>query len=250
MRLLIVEDDPDGREMLAELFRMHGWSVTDVPSTDAALVELRAGGFDVVISDENLEGASGSGMLREADAEGLLLNVGALMYTAEPSRLEVPTGVRILRKPLGITRLLDEAKAAAQEPPARDRAPTPVPISSTRPRKPVELVLYVTNSASSRRALGNLERVLDATHPTRVVVTVKNLADEAADEPSDSARASFTPLLVRQTPGQPERYLGGAESEQALAALIQELDAGPASQQAQHVASPFVEAPPSSRARR
>lgn len=113
MRLLIVEDDLDGREMLAELFRMHDWEVTAVPTTHAAMLELRSGSFDVVISDEDLEGHSGSSMLREACDEGLLDHVGALMYTAEPSELDVPSGVRVLRKPLGITQLLHEAKAAA-----------------------------------------------------------------------------------------------------------------------------------------
>lgn len=112
MRLLIVEDDRDGREMLTELFRMHAWQVTPVPTTAAAMVELRAGGFDVVISDENLEGASGSAMLREASKLGLLQNVGALMYTAAPGQLELPPGVRVLHKPMGITRLLDEVAAA------------------------------------------------------------------------------------------------------------------------------------------
>ena len=107
MRLLIVEDDLDGREMLADLFRMHDWVVTAVPSTRAGMTELRSGGFDVIISDENLHGQSGSGMLREASAEGLLTTVGALLYTAEPGQLEVPTGVRVLRKPLAITTLLD-----------------------------------------------------------------------------------------------------------------------------------------------
>lgn len=116
MRLLVVEDDQDGREMLTELFRMNAWQVTPVPSTEAAMLALRAGGVDVVIADENLEGASGSAMLREASHEGLLVNVGALMYTAEPGQLDVPAGVRVLHKPMGIRRLLEEV-TAAREPP-------------------------------------------------------------------------------------------------------------------------------------
>jgi len=115
MRLLIVEDDQDGREMLTELFRTHAWQVTPVPDTHAGMAELRAGGFDAVISDEDLEGTSGSAMLREAAREGLLDNVGALMYTAEASQLELPPGVRVLQKPMGITRLLEEVIAAAND---------------------------------------------------------------------------------------------------------------------------------------
>ena len=115
MRLLIVEDDKDGREMLTELFRMHAWQVTPVPNTHAAMVELRAGGFDAIISDEDLEGTSGSAMLREASREGLLENVGALMYTAEPAQLDLPPGVRVLQKPMGIARLLEDVVAAAND---------------------------------------------------------------------------------------------------------------------------------------
>ena len=73
MRLLIVEDDPDGREILAELFRRHEWRVVAVATGEAALSELRSGGIDMVISDENLEGGSGSAMLRDGCARGAAL---------------------------------------------------------------------------------------------------------------------------------------------------------------------------------
>ena len=113
MRLLIVEDDPDGREMLSEVFRIRDWTVTAVTTTRAALSELRGGRYDLVISDEDLEGESGSTMLCEASNEGLLRDVGALMYTAEPDRLEVPPGVRVFRKPLRIAALIHAATAMA-----------------------------------------------------------------------------------------------------------------------------------------
>jgi DNA-binding response OmpR family regulator len=149
MRLLIVEDDLDGREMLAELFRMHDWIVTAVTSARAGMHELRVGGFDVIISDENLDGESGSNMLRRAFDEGLLGSVGALMYTAEPGALEVPLGVRVLRKPLAISSILKEANAIAPETPAV----APSPSSGERPRMNGFDVLYVRRSDSSARAI-------------------------------------------------------------------------------------------------
>jgi DNA-binding response OmpR family regulator len=112
MRLLIVEDDPDGRELLAELFRMHDWMVTATATRSEGLDELRAGMFDVILSDEDLQGESGSSMLRQAEAEGLLGGVAALMYTAQSDALQVPRGVRVLRKPLPIGALLREVDAA------------------------------------------------------------------------------------------------------------------------------------------
>ncbi len=112
MRLLIVEDDWDGRELLAELFRRADWAVTAVATIDSAMTELRAGGFDVVITDENLAGRSGCSMLRAAEVEGLLGRVGRLVYTANSGRLEVPPGTRVLQKPVAVRVLLGAASAA------------------------------------------------------------------------------------------------------------------------------------------
>ncbi len=234
MRLLIVEDDQDGREMLTELFRMHAWQVTPVPSAAAAMVALRAGGFDVVISDENLEGASGSAMLREASEEGLLRDVGALMYTADPSELDLPPGVRVLKKPLGIAQLVDEVTAALAEPPDSGERLT---ASSKAGRSLVELVLYVTESEQSHRALRAMQRVLDGmsargVSTPGVKVIIRNLDREplaAADDP-----ITTTPVLVKNRPGAKERFVGNLDSAHSLAALIHHLEGS---------------CPPSSRAR-
>ncbi len=215
MRLLIVEDDQDGREMLTELFRLHDWEVTPVPTTKEAMVELRAGGFDVVISDENLFGSSGSAMLREASEEGLLHDVGALMYTAEPGELELPPGVRVLQKPLGITRLLDEVAAVA-------RAEAEAPSSSKR--APVQLVLYVTDSPESRRALRTMQGVLDDLKAPRVRVLIHNL-DHDHDAPAEGEARVAAPRLVQCCPGETEDHelLADLESTRSVAALLTEL---------------------------
>jgi len=125
MRLLIVEDDPDGREILAELFRRHRWRVVAVATGEAGLTELRSGGIDMVISDENLDGASGSAMLREAALEGLLSDVDALMYTSQAESLDVPPGVRVLHKPLAIEVLVEEVEASRTSPPSDGREEQP-----------------------------------------------------------------------------------------------------------------------------
>jgi DNA-binding response OmpR family regulator len=224
MRLLIVEDDPDGREMLAELFRTHEWIVTAVPSTEAALDELRAGGFEVVISDEDLEGRSGSGMLCEASEEGLLQNVGVLMYTADPSRLSVPPGVRVLRKPLGILRLLDEAKAMLPEPAdVADRQRVPSSGERRSHNATVELVLYVTDSPSSLRALANMRRVLQQMQPARVKVVVHDLAKDPLDPAAVDDSVSFAPVLVKRKPGEAKQFVRDLDSTHSLARLIEDL---------------------------
>jgi DNA-binding response OmpR family regulator len=248
MRLLIVEDDQDGREMLAELFRIHAWEVTAVPTTEAGMTELRKGGFDVVISDEDLVGSSGSAMLREASAQGLLRNVGALMYTAEPARLDLPEGERVLQKPIGITRLLDEVQAVVAEP-----AEVRVPSSGARTRKTtIELVLYVTDSPSSQRALRNLHAVLAEMNPKRVEIVVHNVDRDPLDEGAAASRISSTPVLVKRHPGEQLRYVGDLDSTRSLEALIHDLEEqAPASSERSlhHAFAPLCESPPSSRAR-
>jgi DNA-binding response OmpR family regulator len=219
MQLLIVEDDWDAREMLAELFRMQAWEVTAVPSTDRALAELRGGHFDVVISDENVQGRSGSAMLRHASEQGLLSNVGVLMYTAETTCLQVPCGVRVLRKPLGIGTLLAEVRAAVQ---GTSRAPG----SGSRQRlKRVELVLYVTNSPSSGRALANMQRALEENGGARVHLEVHNLERHPRDDEAATDRVGVTPVLVKRRPGNPEQFHRELDCARSLAALIEDLEA-------------------------
>jgi DNA-binding response OmpR family regulator len=116
MRLLIIEDDAEARELLAELFRFRDWDVTVCATVETARRALREEHFDVVISDEDVFGDSGSALIREAASQGLLRDVGVLMYTAELGRLNIPVGVRVLRKPLAVAALLDEANAAIPEP--------------------------------------------------------------------------------------------------------------------------------------
>jgi CheY-like chemotaxis protein len=57
-RLLVVEDDPDTRETLVELFEGAGFSVASAGSLATARAQLRGGAFDVVLSDFSLGDAS------------------------------------------------------------------------------------------------------------------------------------------------------------------------------------------------
>lgn len=254
MRMLIVEDDQDSREMLAELFRLHDWTVTAVGTTREAMEELNRDGFDLVISDEDLVGESGSGMLRKAFADGLLSSgSGVMMYTAEPGKLDVPPGVRVLRKPLGFSQLLTYAerfapptstpstrsgRAPANDdrvleraaPPSSGARPVPSAASAAGAREGdgvastkeprVELVLYVTDSPSSQRALANLERILEGIPKDRVSVDIHHLDRQPADAEASIDRVGLTPMLVKRGPGPQERFVGDLNSAPALVALL------------------------------
>ncbi len=91
-KILVVEDDPDTREILVEFFAAHGYEVIAVATAEAGLEELQGRTADVVLSDNQLDGGeSGAWMLERAYSEGLLEKVAAVMYTAGPTIPDDPT---------------------------------------------------------------------------------------------------------------------------------------------------------------
>ena len=61
--VLVVDDDLAMREMLASLFREHGYRVEEAARADDALARLAEGEFDVVLSDIRMPGKSGVEMV-------------------------------------------------------------------------------------------------------------------------------------------------------------------------------------------
>lgn len=113
-KILVVEDDPDTREILVEFFVAHGYDVTAVSTAEAGLEKLQQNEADIVVSDNHLDGEqTGSWMLHRAFEEGLLAKVGAVMYTADAATPRVPRTVRVLRKPTALRELELTAERAA-----------------------------------------------------------------------------------------------------------------------------------------
>jgi CheY-like chemotaxis protein len=66
--VLIVEDDADERETIAEVLRELGYTVERAPNAAVALALVEAGGIDVVVSDQRMPGLSGVELTRELSA--------------------------------------------------------------------------------------------------------------------------------------------------------------------------------------
>jgi CheY-like chemotaxis protein len=131
--VLIVEDDRDIANLMAELLELAGFSV--VVASDAAfgLAALRTRQFALVLSDHRMPGQTGVDMLREARAEGLLDGVAALIVSAD--ELE-DTPWRALRKPVLFDELLAEMRRAIDERAAGCPRPRLTPARSTRASRP------------------------------------------------------------------------------------------------------------------
>src|SRR5687767_3686887 len=106
VRILVVDDRPDSRELLAEVFEIFGAETRSVPSADEALAEIRSFAPDVVVSDLEMPGKDGYRFLAELRAEGVTVPViaatgnpaghrhraeaaGFAAFLAKPSPIEV-----------------------------------------------------------------------------------------------------------------------------------------------------------------
>ncbi|HRQ73119.1 MAG TPA: sigma-54 dependent transcriptional regulator [Phycisphaerales bacterium] len=62
-QVLIVEDEPDHAEVMADALRKPGHVCTIVGSVDAAMAELRGGAFDVIVTDLRMPASAGQATL-------------------------------------------------------------------------------------------------------------------------------------------------------------------------------------------
>jgi PAS domain S-box-containing protein len=112
MRVLVVEDEPDTREFLKRLLETNGAAVVVVGSAADALVQVRNGSFDVLISDVGLPDVDGYDLLRRIREDGSAgATVPAIALTAyarpEDRRRALRAGYQAhLAKPVEPTDLL------------------------------------------------------------------------------------------------------------------------------------------------
>ncbi len=91
LNVLIVEDDEDGRELLEMVLNDYGAVVTAVSSAVAALESLKAGAFDILVSDIGLPSEDGYSLLRRvrelpADEGGRIPAIALTAYASGDDR--------------------------------------------------------------------------------------------------------------------------------------------------------------------
>lgn len=65
LSVLVVEDDDDNRELLAELLRLEGHAVETAPDAERAMALAAAHPFDALVADVGLPGMDGLELARE-----------------------------------------------------------------------------------------------------------------------------------------------------------------------------------------
>ena len=90
MKILIVDDFSTMRRIIKNLLRDLGFNNTsEADDGSSALVALRAGDFDFLITDWNMPGMQGIDLLKEVRADAKLANIPVLMVTAEARRDQI-----------------------------------------------------------------------------------------------------------------------------------------------------------------
>ncbi|HSN90647.1 MAG TPA: response regulator [Anaeromyxobacteraceae bacterium] len=85
-RVLLVEDDDDFRDLLAEALGAEGLEVVAARSAEAALEALAGRGVDAVVTDLGVPRAGGLAVARAAKARGA---IPVVLVTGHPEREEL-----------------------------------------------------------------------------------------------------------------------------------------------------------------
>ena len=226
--VLLVEDDPDIRELLSTLLRLAGFEPTICASAEVGLEQLREQPFDLVLTDYALPHRTGGWLIQQAKAEGLLEATPVLVVTAHPNPPDVD-GYEVICKPFDLDDLVARVKQRLDGGQRRraSAAPPKGNGSSQRPDDnngdcpdPVELILYVSSySPKSAAAIKNIKRVLSRYQSSRVKLTIYDLSQDPNAGNQDAI--AFTPTLVKRSPGPRTYILGHITNPDLLVELLQ-----------------------------
>jgi two-component system OmpR family response regulator len=113
-KLLVVDDEPGVRDMLADALRMVGYEVEVAADGTAAIKTLHSASFDLVISDVNMPHMNGFELLERMRASGY--DQPVILLTARHDRADVATGFRAgaddyVPKPFSLEELMLRVKA-------------------------------------------------------------------------------------------------------------------------------------------
>lgn len=224
--ILLVEDDPDIRQLLVTLLRGAGFDTVSCGSAEQGLEHLREQSFDLVLTDYTLPNRSGGWLLEEAEAEGLLEATPAMIVTARSGPLDAQ-GFEVICKPFDLDELVERVRLRVEGAPAPRRVSRARPPGNDSGRgdddecgDPIELILYVSaHSPRSANAIANIKAALARFRSSRVKLTICDLSREPAKGEADNV--AFTPTLVKRSPGPRTFILGHITAPELLLELLE-----------------------------
>ena len=218
-RILVVDDDEDTRDLVTFALQAEKYAVTVAADGPSALAALRAGAFDLVITDYDMPGQTGADMLKQAGREQVLGDASALVVTAHPDPSGVPDATPLLRKPIDLERLLAQVRAILPSPGIPRAAVKVAPMAAADDPMLVDLVLYVSKrSPASLKARHRMDEVLSEFDRSRIRYETCDLQEHAASAERD--RVVFTPTLVKRRPAPRSWILGDLTDDDVVRDLL------------------------------
>ena len=225
--ILLVEDDPDIRDLLSTLLKLAGFTPTVCSNAEFGLEQLREAPYDLVLTDYALPNRTGGWLIQQAKAEGLLEATPVLVVTAHPNPPDVD-GYEVICKPFDLDHLVSRVKQRLDG--TKRRQPSSVQLGAGRSQRPddtdgdcpdpVELILYVSAySPKSAAAINNIKGVLSRYRSSRVRLTIYDLSQNPEAGKADAV--TFTPTLVKRSPGPRTFILGHITNPDVLVELLQ-----------------------------
>ena len=215
-RVLVVEDQDDVRRLLMTALEIEGHDVDEACNAIDGLEKIRQAHFDLILTDYAMPGGTGTWMLQQASADGLLQGTVSLVVTAHPDARDLGAH-DVIPKPLDLDHFLDQVRRVLSSARPTDTASRADDASGPRrSRFIVELVLYVSSaSPASIQARRHLEQVLDGFERSQIKHTICDLSRDPMAGEGD--RVAFTPTLVKRYP-EPRMWLVGNLRDTAVIA--------------------------------
>lgn len=134
LRILVVDDQDDIREMARLVLVDGGYEVATAPSGEAALRLARESGFDLMLLDINMPGLDGWSTLRLVRADEALDELPVAMFSVKGEVRDKIAGLQdgavdYITKPFGVDELLSRVERILS---AHGRGSNAVPTASPR----------------------------------------------------------------------------------------------------------------------
>jgi CheY-like chemotaxis protein len=114
--VLVVDDDEDIRESLAEAVELEGYDVRKASNGAEAIAMMKAALPDLLLLDLMMPGMNGWMVLDAMEADRRLAGVPVFIVTAVPNVSAVRTGYPIFTKPLSVARMMRTVRAFLSPP--------------------------------------------------------------------------------------------------------------------------------------
>ncbi|HEX5750774.1 MAG TPA: response regulator [Archangium sp.] len=219
--VLCVDDDEVARYLLERALELAGFSVTTAGGAHEGLALLKQRRFQLVISDYNMPDGTGTWMLKQATAAGLLRDTEVLIFTGSPD-VKDAADLKIIAKERGTDHIVAQVlKLLGPEPGQPPHRVSPPSAPQERATARIELVLYTAGpSPASLRALRQMKGLLARYDSTQVDFQVVDLA-QGRPASAEEDHILLTPTLVQHRPLPRTWVVGDLEDTSLIEDLLE-----------------------------